>query len=241
MVDDGNSDDVVDARLLECLDAIDACLEDGDCSGARRRLEQARSLAGEDNPEVRYSEACIVWEESGAAPAVPLLEAVVALDREHSDAWYALARAAEELGDEAAMIEHHLHVHALDARHDREARLGQPEELDQIERVAYEVLSGLPAPFAERLAHVPVLLERRPSRDLVRDGFDPRALGLFEGPTHGDTSTAAPTRIVLFVNNLLADFPEDPELSEQIEITLLHEIGHYFGLDEDDMERLGLD
>jgi predicted Zn-dependent protease with MMP-like domain len=51
----------------------------------------------------------------------------------------------------------------------------------------------------------------------------------------------APTRIVLFVNNLLADFPRDPLLSEQIEITLLHEIGHYFNLDEDDMVRLGLD
>jgi predicted Zn-dependent protease with MMP-like domain len=241
MVDDGNNDDELDAQLLQCLDAIDACLGDGDCNGARRRLDEARSLAGEDNPEVRYAEACIVWEERGAEHAVPLLQAVVAADREHSDAWYALARAAEELGDDAGMIEHHLRVHALDARHDREARLGQPEELDHIERVAYEVLSALPSPFAERLVHVPVLLERRPSRDLVRDGFDPRALGLFEGPTHGDTSTAAPTRIVLFVNNLLADFPDDPELSEQIEITLLHEIGHYFGLDEDDMERLGLD
>jgi predicted Zn-dependent protease with MMP-like domain len=183
----------------------------------------------------------VVWEESGAEQAVPLLEAVLSIDREHADAWYALARAAEERGDEGAMVEHHLRVHALDARHDREARLGRPEELDHIERVAYDVLSALPAPFAARLAHVPVLLERRPSRDLVRDGFDPRALGLFEGPTHDDTSTAAPTRIVLFTNNLLADFPSDPELSEQIEITLLHEIGHYFGLDEDDMERLGLD
>jgi predicted Zn-dependent protease with MMP-like domain len=241
MVDDGNSDDEPDARLLDCLDALDACLQDGDCAAARTRLEEARALAGTDHPEVRYAEACIVWEELGAEHAVPLLEAVVADDAEHSDAWYALARAAEELGDEAAMIAHHLRVHALDARHDREARLGQPEELDHIERVAYEVLSALPSPFAERMAHVPVLLERRPSRDLVRDGFDPRALGLFEGPTHGDTSTAAPTRIVLFVNNLLADFPDDPELSEQIEITLLHEIGHFFGLDEDDMERLGLD
>ena len=61
------------------------------------------------------------------------------------------------------------------------------------------------------------LIERRPSRDLVRDGFDPRALGLFDGPIHGDHTTAAPTRIVLFVNNLLADFPEDPELSDQID------------------------
>jgi predicted Zn-dependent protease with MMP-like domain len=51
----------------------------------------------------------------------------------------------------------------------------------------------------------------------------------------------APTRIVLYACNLLAEFPDPVDLQEQVEITVLHEVGHYFGLDEDDMERLGLD
>jgi predicted Zn-dependent protease with MMP-like domain len=241
MIADDRDDDALTARLLDMLETLDTHLAEGDVRGARSLLGQACALAGEDHPEVRYAEACITWEESGAEAAQALLEAVVAADPEHADARYALARAAEELGDREAMIEQHLRVHALDARHDREARIGTQAELDHIERVATEVMSALPSPFAERLSHVPVLLERRPSRDLVRDGFDPRALGLFDGPTHGDHVTMLPTRIVLFVNNLLADFPEDPELSEQIEITLLHEIGHFFNLDEDDMQRLGLD
>ena len=49
-----------------------------------------------------------------------------------------------------------------------------------------------------------------------------------------------PTRIDLFTANLLASFPDSQRLDEEIEITLLHEIGHYFGLDEDEVEALGL-
>ena len=75
---------------------------------------------------------------------------------------------------------------------------------------------------------------------LVADGFDPRALGLFEGPTEGTTDVPMPTRIVLYAANLLAEFPEEPELSEQIEVTVLHEVGHFFNLDEEQLERLGL-
>jgi predicted Zn-dependent protease with MMP-like domain len=192
---------------------------------------------------VLYGRACVLWETDGPDAAESPLRQAIELDPEHADAHYALAALAEERDDAETMIAHHLQVLLLDARQDREAGLGTRTQLDAIEAVAREVLEGLPSPFKEKLEHVPVVLDRRPSRDLVEDGFDPRALGLFEGPTHGDRGSPAPspTRIVLFVNNLLADFPEGDELSEQVEITLLHEIGHYFDLDEDDMVRLGLD
>jgi predicted Zn-dependent protease with MMP-like domain len=229
------------AAFDAALEALEAKLEDGDIESARAALARAAELASPDHPEVLFAEACIAWDQEGPEQAEALLQRVITADREHADAHHALARCAEERGDGARAIEHFLHVHKLDARSDREARLGTRAELDHIEAVAREVLNGLPSPFAERLERVPVVLERRPSRALVEEGFDPRSLGLFEGAIDGDTSTPTPTRIVLFVNNLLAEFPEDPELSEEIEITLLHEIGHFFGLDEDDMERLGLD
>ncbi|RPI57721.1 MAG: hypothetical protein EHM50_11480, partial [Lysobacterales bacterium] len=57
----------------------------------------------------------------------------------------------------------------------------------------------------------------------------------------GDRLALAPTRIVLFCSNLLVGFPDRDELAEQIEITILHEIGHFFGLDEDAVARLGLE
>jgi len=228
-------------RLLDALDAVDVALDDGDFAAARRALARAVDVAGARDPEVLYAGACVALEADGPDAAEPLFAQVIAEDPSHADAHYALGQLAADRDDQAKLVEHFLRVHALDARGDREARIGKRSELDHIERVARELLAALPSPFAEKLERVPVVIERRPSRDLVRDGFDPRALGLFEGPTYGEQGAPAPTRIVLFVNNLLADFPEDPELSEQVEITLLHEIGHYFGLDEDDMVRLGLD
>jgi predicted Zn-dependent protease with MMP-like domain len=46
---------------------------------------------------------------------------------------------------------------------------------------------------------------------------------------------------VLYTANLLADSLDDEELKIEVETTVLHEVGHYFGLDEEDLERLGLD
>lgn len=228
-------------ELDEALSTIDAALAEGDLAAAQRALARCVALVGDEDPDVAYARACIVWEQDGSREARPHLLRAIDLDPEHADAHYALAREAEERGDRRTMVEHLLRVLKLDARADRAARVGNARELDHIEGVAREVLASLPSPFVERLEHVPIVLERRPSPELVKTGFDPRALGLFEGATDGDMHTMAPTRIVLFVNNLLADFPRDPLLSEQIEITLLHEIGHYFNLDEDDMVRLGLD
>jgi predicted Zn-dependent protease with MMP-like domain len=151
-----------------------------------------------------------------------------------------LGRIAEQQGDRAALVRHFLRVRALDAEHDRDAGLGKPEHFDFIDRVARDVLDALPAPFAARLAHVPVLIERRPARALVEDGFDPRSFGLFEGPTDAMRDVPAPTRIVLFACNLLAEFPDPDTLAHQVELTVLHEIGHFFGLDEAELEELGL-
>jgi predicted Zn-dependent protease with MMP-like domain len=228
-------------RLELALESVDRCLAEGDLEGAEAAAMRAAELAGHQDADVHYARACIAWQKEGPAAAAPLLRATVRADPRHADAHHGLAQLAELEGDRPTMIEHFLRVQTLDARADRQARIGSRADLDHIEAVAQDVLDALPAPFSDRLAHVPVVLERRPSRDLVRSGFDPRSLGLFEGAPDGDLHTVAPTRIVLFANNLLADFPDPRELDEQIEITLLHEIGHFFNLDEDDMHRLGLD
>src|SRR5688500_1621883 len=227
--------------LVPLLERIDQALDDGDVDDARSALQLARELAGEGHPEVLFAEAGIAWEEHGADAAEAILKRLEKDHPDHADALYALARIAEERDDAESMVTYHLRVLELDASADATARIGTPEELDYIEAVARDMLEELPSPFAERLEHVPVVLEPRPGRDIVKEGFDPRALGLFEGPTDGDSHTPAPTRIVLYTSNLLVDFVEEEDLREQIEITLLHEIGHFFNLDEDDLKRLGLD
>jgi predicted Zn-dependent protease with MMP-like domain len=227
--------------LWGLIDAFEAALAEGDLDAARNAWEAASRLAGPKHPEVAYAEARLVREEDGEEAATPLFERVIELDDTHADAHHDLALAAESRGDLDAMIAHFQRVRVLDAKRDRDVGLGNAHQLAHIEKVAHEVLAGLPPPWPERLADVPIVLERHPSKDVVAEGFDPRSIGLFEGRTHGDESTPAPSRIVLYTCNLLAEFPDEPELSQEIEITLLHEIGHFFGLDEDDMQRLGLD
>ena len=227
-------------RWWAALDRFEAAIGEADLEAARAAWREAHELAEPDEPEVAYAQARLVREEGGEEAAVPRFERVLALDETHADAHHDLALAAEARGDHGTMIAHFQRVRVLDAKQDRDARLGTAAELAHIEEVAREVLAGLPPPWAERLADVPIVLERHPSRELVAEGFDPRSVGLFEGRNYGDEDTPAPSRIVLFTCNLLIEFPEEPELSEEIEITLLHEIGHYFGLDEDALERLGL-
>jgi predicted Zn-dependent protease with MMP-like domain len=228
-------------ELEAMLSAFERSLECEDSVAARHCLAALQDAAGVDHAEVMYAEARLLWLEHGPHAARALLERVVTAEARHADAHYDLACFAEHVGDRAAMVQRFLRVRALDAEADKQIGIGGLEHFDHIERVAREVLDGLPAMFTQRLSHVPVLIERRPNRALVEDGFDPRAFGLFEGPTESMRDAPSPTRIVLFACNLLAAFPTDPELSEQIEVTLLHEIGHFFGLDEDQLTELGLD
>lgn len=225
------------------LDELQTALEQENFDQARALLARAVEHAGPDHPDVAYVAASVIWHEHGPVAAAASFARVVELEPEHADAHYALAAIAEERGLTELAIEHNLKVLRLDARQARNARLGSAVELDFIDEVATRVLRELPAPFSTRLRNVPVVLEARPSLELVKAGLDPRALGLFDGPTDADSDSgiAAPTRIVLYTHNLLADFPEEDDLIREIEVTMLHEIGHFFGLDEDDMQRLGLD
>lgn len=222
------------------LSALELCLAEGDLEGARSALEAAEEMAGRDDPSVRYGRALIAEETEDLETAVRELNLAIEADPDFADAHYELGLLFEELGDTASAVGHFLRTRALDARLDKERKFDDKADVDRIERVARETIDALPVEFAERLRDVPILLEPRPSRMLVETGFDPRAFGLFDGAEHGRADVPAPTCIVLYTSNLLANFAEEG-LEEQVEMTVMHEVGHYFGLDEDDMERLGLD
>jgi predicted Zn-dependent protease with MMP-like domain len=209
----------------------------------RAAIDRLFELVGDEDPRPHLLVAELAWEREGPEAALAHLTRAVEVDRDDADARYRLALAYEELGDHERMRRELLQVRALDAEADRSIGLGSEEELTFIVDVAAEVIAALPDDLAARLAHVPVVLEPRPSLVLVSEGFDPRAFGLFEGPGQldGQHAVEAPTRIVLYTANLLAEFADPDELAEQIEITVLHEIGHYFGFEEEDMERLGLE
>ena len=235
------TDDELDHRWDEVHDAVEL----GEFGRAEALLETLADELGDDEPEILYQRAVLAWEQQGPEAAIPLLDELLRIEPEHADAHYARGFACEEAGDLEGKIHHFLEVLRLDALIADEHELGSGDDLDFIEATAEEVLARVPDEFREHLRNVPIVLEARPHPEIVREGFDPRALGLFEGLEHSRSESGepalAPTRIVLFHGNLLADFPDREQLAEEIEITMLHEIGHFFGLDEDDVERLGLE
>jgi predicted Zn-dependent protease with MMP-like domain len=239
---DEQLDEFLERLLVEGEQALDI----GDHQGVRERIDEMRRVAGDDEARARYLEGLLAWDVDGVEAAVALLKEALRLGPDDADIHHSLALAYEELGYEDAMVRHFLQTRILDARADREAGFTAPEALALIERVAEETLARLPAEFRERMQAVPVMLERRPSLPQVRGGLDPRACGLFEGTAHHvarqiEPHVDMPTRIVLYTSNLLASCDDDEELAEQVEITILHEIAHYFGFEEEEMEGLGLE
>ena len=232
-----------DPNLDALLDEVYGLAED-DPEAALVKLEDA-SETWPDQPELLFARGELEWTLHGPEAAEPHYRRAVALAPEFADARYALGEILGLLGEEQAMIAENLEVRRLDTEADIGEGVGTPEDQRFIAQVAEDVLAAIPEEFRDRLNNVPVVLEARPTEALVREGFDPRALGLFEGADDlGQRSSAtqdAPTRIVLFFANLLASFPDEDALREEIEVTILHEIGHFFGLDEQDMERLGLE
>jgi predicted Zn-dependent protease with MMP-like domain len=122
-------------------------------------------------------------------------------------------------------------------------------EWNELERLAmHEVestLAALPAPLRERAQALPITIERRPNAAQSRDGIDADTLGLFVGPEFADEGSAAlplPPQIILFLENLWDQAEADEAVfCDEVRLTYLHELGHYLGLDEDDLFRRGLD
>jgi predicted Zn-dependent protease with MMP-like domain len=97
-------------------------------------------------------------------------------------------------------------------------------------------LDSLPPHLARALRNMAVVVE-------AENPEDPDLFGLYEGtplPERGDEAGALPDRIVIYRLPLEEEFGHDPPaLEREIRITVLHELGHYFGLDEDRLAELG--
>ncbi|HEX6291385.1 MAG TPA: metallopeptidase family protein [Herpetosiphonaceae bacterium] len=117
---------------------------------------------------------------------------------------------------------------------------------ETFEQIVVEVLEGLPPEFAEAFENIEVLIEARPRlehRRAVRIKPWQTLYGLYQGvPLPARTHSygmVAPDTITIFREPLLRDFPQTERLREQIRRTVLHEIAHYFGIDDDRLHELG--
>ena len=114
-------------------------------------------------------------------------------------------------------------------------------------RIAQEevrtTLDALPAQLRSQAAPLPVSYEPVPNEGILADDYDPDLLGLFIGPPLAEPEASPlPAQIILFIENIWDFAGEDEEIfREEVRTTYLHELGHYLGLDEIDLEERGLE
>lgn len=109
------------------------------------------------------------------------------------------------------------------------------------------MLDELPKEFHEQLHNIEIVVQRRPNKhqlaEIDLDSHEEVLYGLYEGVPLPDRSAfdppTLPDKITLFSEPLLADFPDPDQLREQIRLTVIHEIAHFFGMDDDEIEKLG--
>jgi predicted Zn-dependent protease with MMP-like domain len=125
-------------------------------------------------------------------------------------------------------------------------RFEHPPSADDIERIAREAMTALPEPFSSHLAHVVLQVDEYAEDELLRamDIEHPLDLtGVYEGvPLHErsvETSGTLPDRVRLFRQPILAEWVEEGEEFEHlVRHILIHEVGHHFGLSDEDMHAL---
>ena len=109
-------------------------------------------------------------------------------------------------------------------------------------RIVREALDDLPPAFARRLDNVAVVIAERPSPGKLRElglGADETLFGLYEGTPLGERGTSynlvLPDRITIFREPILESCHSAREMKREIQLTVIHELGHHFGLSDDEL------
>lgn len=117
--------------------------------------------------------------------------------------------------------------------------------ITEAEKVVTQTVAQLPDELLETALAVSVSYEGQPDAALIAEGIDPGTLGLFTGPDRAEHEGALdpfPPQITIFVENLYLFAGYDEEIyRDEVRTTYLHELGHYLGLDEDDLTARGLE
>jgi predicted Zn-dependent protease with MMP-like domain len=120
---------------------------------------------------------------------------------------------------------------------------GKFEQL--VRSITADMQRALPPELRDKAQRVIVGIADRPSREQYGqvENNDDDLLGLYEGTPlperHIDDLFILPDQITLFRMPLMDLCANEAELREEIRLTLIHELGHYFGFEEDDLEKLG--
>jgi predicted Zn-dependent protease with MMP-like domain len=124
--------------------------------------------------------------------------------------------------------------------------MAYPVSKSEFSRLVELALETLPKQFAEFLEEVPIEIRDRPSRKMLRDvglGEDNVLLGLYVGRPMTERSVEdsgrMPDVIYIFQEHVELISNSEESLVEEVRTTVLHEIGHHFGMSEEDLDELG--
>jgi predicted Zn-dependent protease with MMP-like domain/Flp pilus assembly protein TadD len=212
-----------------------------DLEGALFLVRRALKASGEQ-AIYRAFEGQILFELGRFGEARRPLETAAVMEPDAAQTHYHLGLVLERMGE----------IEDAAGRFEKASQL-EPEQFpaplhmtdEDFERAAAEALAELPRSIREYVENVPVLIEEWPSVDLVlQENVSPTILGIFLGVPRTEAGVADQARdldrVILFKRNLETHCRDREELVHEIATTVRHEIGHYLGLDEDDLERLGL-
>ena len=111
-----------------------------------------------------------------------------------------------------------------------------PVSDEAFEGMIDDALDTIPDDFAQHMRNMVIL-----ARDYNQD--NPTLLGLFEGvpltEQHSNHSGYLPDAVFIYKNALEAICEDEDQLRHEVKVTVLHEVGHYFGLDEHELHALG--
>ena len=119
---------------------------------------------------------------------------------------------------------------------------------DEFDRLVKQALGRIPRQFREALENLEIVVEDWPDPDLMQEVTGDRdevVYGLFTGRPLPERSFGdwgeLPSIIYLYRKPLEEDFPQPEKLAREVEVTLVHEIAHYMGFDEEILREYGYD
>jgi predicted Zn-dependent protease with MMP-like domain len=253
MLEDGESEQAAAAALRALTDEGEApelryllavALMDLD-EPAAALPELERAVDGD--PEWADAVSALAWAHFRLCrfeDSAEVAKQALALDEDLAETHQLLGLLAERRGNEDAALVSFARARSLD-----DQRYPEPFEMDEEEflEIAQITVAELDEKTRDALETTSFFVQPFPATDLLLDAeepLDPQLLGLFAGRSLLESSVedsgVMPNAMYLFQNNLQRTSTTRDELEEEIRITVLHEIGHHFGWDEEQLAERGL-
>jgi predicted Zn-dependent protease with MMP-like domain len=212
-------------------------------------LEHLQSCEGQvEDPVVhRFYLASALYENLRVEEAEKIFLEVIEEEPDAAPPYYGLAQCLEFTRRYTEAEEKYEKAHEMD-----EEGFPLPTRMkrEAFERVVHEAAGHLPEDIREHLKQIPIVVEDLPTREILLSESDeepvtPSVLGLFVGQSLKDRSVfnpvTLPATIFVYQRNLERFCQTREELIHEIRLTLYHELGHYLGLSEEELEERGLE